>query len=178
MKLELTKKIIGTVSLLAVLALAIFLGIFYPTTRYIKKTSDDAYALRVHLEQKYQQSLKNRITRKKLEEIKTSYVSFIPHLFKIEDDLKYINYLDKLASTHKLTQDSTPNFGNIVNNQVVVSLNISGAYKNILEYMADLESADYFINIKYARLTPLFEPNGEVSNLANLSLTLELYVSS
>jgi len=179
MTLDLTKKIIAWVGALSLLALIIIFGIFVPTLSYIKKTADESYKLRVFLEQKYEQSLRSRITRKKLGEIKSSAVNFYPFLFKSGDELKLITFLEILSAKHNIAQtinnstlDKTG--GNRTAN---ISMSLGGSYANILKYLAELEASDYFIYINQMQLSPAFTRSGETTPTTNLNLTIELYVN-
>lgn len=179
MALDLTKKIIFRVGALSALALIIIFGIFVPTLSYIKKTSDDSYKLRMFLEQKYEQSLRSRITRKKLAEIKNSATDFYPFLFKSGDELKLITFLETLSAKHNITQTiANSTIDKIGSSQVVgVSLNISGGYNDVLKHIAELEASDYFIYINQMQFTPAYARNGETTPTANLNFTIELYVN-
>lgn len=179
MVLDLTKKIIIWVSSLSLLTLVIVFGIFVPTLSYIKKTSDESYKLRLFLEQKYEQSLRSRITRKKLEEIKNSTADFYPFLFKSGDDLKLITFLETLAAKHNVTQTILNSTIDKIGNakMISISMNLSGNYNDILRHIAEMEAADYFIYINRMQFTPNYTKNGEPTPASNLSLTIELYVN-
>jgi hypothetical protein len=180
MSFDLTKKTIVWVGILSVLALGIILGVVVPTLGYIKKTSEDSFKLRMLLEDKYEQSLRSHITRRKLEEIKISSADFYPFLFRAGDDLKLITFLENLSTKHNISQTITNSTLDKINTShiVSVSMNINGNYTDILKYIADLEASDYFIYINEMQFTPSFSRNSEpVQNLANLSFTIELYVN-
>jgi hypothetical protein len=179
MRLDLTKRIIVVVGALSALALLIIFGIFVPTLSYIKKTSDDSYKLRVFMEQKYQQSLRSRITRKKLGEIKSSISKFDPFLFKHGDELKLITFLENLSAKHNITQTiNNSNLDKVNAGQIAsISMNLSGNYLNILNYIAELETSDYFIYVNRLQLTPAYARNGEPISTTNLNITIELYVN-
>lgn len=179
MTLDLTKKTIILTLALTLLSLIIILGIFVPTLTYIKKTSDESYKLRLFMEQKYEQSLRLRVTRKKLEEIKNSSTDFYSFIFRPGDELKLITYLEDLSAKHHITQtivnstlDKTGG-----NRTASISMNLTGSYENILMHIAELETSNYFIYINPLRITPVFTKNGESTPATSLSLTIELYVN-
>lgn len=179
MTLDLTKKTIIWVGALALLALAIIFGIFVPTLNYIKKTADESYKLRMFMEQKYEQSLRSRVTRKKLGEIKNSTANFYPFLFKSGDELKLITFLETLSAKHKLVQTiNNSTLDKVSSNRIAsISMNLSGNYNNILKHIAELETSDYFIYINQMQFTPTYARSGETTPTANLNLTIELYVN-
>ena len=179
MALDLTKKIMAWVGALSLLALIIIFGIFAPAISYIKKTADESYKLRVFLEEKYEQSLRSRITRKKLAEIKNSTADFYPFLFKTGDELKLITFLETLSAKHNLVQTiNNSTLDKAGGNRVAsISMNLNGNYLDVLKYTAELETSDYFIYINQMQFTPNYARNGEATPTTNLSLAIELYVN-
>ena len=161
------------------LTLVIIFGIFVPALNYIKKTADESHKLRVYMEQKYEQSLRLRVTRNKLEEIKKSTADFHTYIFKTGDELKIITYLENLAAKYHVTQTiNNSNLDKVGNNQITsISMNLAGNYGDALMYIAELETSDYFIYINSMRASPAFTRSGETTLNINLSLTIELYVN-
>jgi Tfp pilus assembly protein PilO len=178
-KLDLTKKIIVWVGILSLLTLIIIFGIFVPALNYIKNTADESYKLRVFLEQKYEQSLRSRITRKKLGEIKDSLSKFDPFLFKSGEELKLITFLENLSAKHNISQTiSNSTLDKVTSGRIAsVSMGLSGNYNDILKYIADLETADYFIYVNQMQFTAASTKTGETTQNTNLNLTIELYVN-
>lgn len=178
MKFDLTKKIIIRVSVLSLMAI-IILGICVPVLNYIKKTSDESYKLRMFLEQKYEQSLRSRITRKKLEEIKISSANFYPFLFKSGDELKLITFLETLSAKHNITQTiNNSTLDKIGNSRMLsISMNLDGNYNDVLRYIAEMETSDYFIYINQMQFKPAAARNGQTAPATSLSLNIELYVN-
>lgn len=164
---------------MSLLTLLIIFGICVPTLSYIKKTADESYKLRLFLEQKYEQSLRSRITRKKLEEIKGSVADFYPFLFKSGDELKLITFLETLSAKHNIVQTiNNSTLDKVGGGRVAsISMNLSGSYHGILEHIAELETSDYFIYINQMQFTPGYTRTGETTPTTNLSLTIELYVN-
>ena len=179
MHLDLTKKTIILVGGLSLLAIIIIFGVAVPTLKNIKKTADNSYKLRLLLEQKYQQSLRSHITRKKLEEIKISSANFYPFLFKSSDNLKLITFLETLSAKHNITQTITNStLDKISNTNVVsISINLRGNYNDIIKYIAEMETSDYFIYINQLQFTPVYTRNDETTSVTNLNMTIELYVN-
>lgn len=178
MRLDYTGKVMLAVGIVSLSILVIVFGIFLPTARQIKKTTDDTNKLRLFLEQKYNQSVQYALTRKKINEIKEASPQLVSHIFRAGDELKLITYLEGLSAKYKLSQNITSaNFEKSKNNQITISLNISGDYMQTLKYLAELEASDYFLNIEQLQLAPLYNRNGEPTPSTNLYLTLGLYVS-
>jgi hypothetical protein len=134
--------------------------------------------LRGYIEQKYDQSIVSRVTKRKIATIKDESPDLSKHLFKMGEELKLITYLESLALVHNLAQTiNNSNIDKITDNKVTLSMNLTGGYDNILQYLVDLESSAYLLNIEKFQLTPVFTRSGQNTENANLYLTLGLYVS-
>ena len=179
MMLDENKKLIITVWISLFLFVAIIAGVLVPTVWHIRKTAAESYALRVALEQRYEQSLRSRVTRQKLQEIKETISDFGRFLFKPGEELQLITFLENLATTHTLTQTiNNSNLDKIKTSPTAeISFNVSGDYQNLLEYIAELERSDYFITIEHLELKPIFNKTGEASSLATLDINAKLYVN-
>jgi Tfp pilus assembly protein PilO len=179
MALDLTKKIIILVSILSFLVFTIILGVFIPALNYIKKTADESYRLRMFMEQKYEQSLRLRVTKKKLDEIKNASAGFYSFLFKAGDELKLITLLESISAKHSIIQSITNStIDKIGGSQIAsISINLSGAYIDVLKYIAELEASDYFIYIKQVHIMPMYSRSGEGTQDSHVSITIELYVN-
>lgn len=163
---------------LVLVVLIIIFGVFLPTVSYIKTTTDETDRLRTYLEQKYEQSLRYRVTRNKVKEIKASSLDFTSHIFKKGQELALITYMENMAAKYNLNQSIiSSNLDKITNNRINIDLNISGDYIKIFKYLSEIEASDYFFNIERLQIAPVYERNGEPTHNTNLYLTLDLYVS-
>lgn len=172
-------KIIISVAALALLAAAISFLIIVPTVSSIKKTTNEIYKLRTYLEKKYQDSLKTRLTKKKLEQIKQNSTDLPAYLFNVKDTLKLIQILETTANNNGVTQKI--NYSNLdkikPQTKIKIDLTISGQYLNILNYIQTLESMTYFINIENIRLASVYDNHGQATNDTNANLTIGIYAS-
>ncbi len=175
---NLTKKPIALVIALSAAILLITLGVLLPAVSYIKKTAKESQELRNFLEQKYQQSLRSHISRKKLAEIQETISDFYPFLFNQGEELKLITYLENLAAKHDLIQSiSGSNLDTANNSRISIALNLNGSYTNVLKYLNELEISNYFINVERLQVSPVFPRGSDAPSGASLSLTLSLYVN-
>lgn len=179
MALDPTKKTIVEVSIITLLFFGTIFGILTPTLIRIRKTAQESLKLRLFLEQKYQESLNSRITRKKLSEIKAAAANFESFLFKSGDELRLITFLESSAAKYGVTPSITSsNLDKVSNNHLVtISMNLKGDYNNILKYVSEIESSNYFIHIRQLHLTPAFTKDGKATLTVNLTITTELYVN-
>jgi len=178
MRIDLTKREILKILLLVFVLAAILAGMLWPAVINIISTAGDTVDLRGYIEQKYDQSIVSRVTKRKIADINREYPNLSRHLFRKGDELKLITYLESMALVNNLTQTiNSSNIDKIADNKVLLSLNLTGDYDNILKYLVDLESSDYLLNIEKFQLTPVFNRSGQNMEDANLYLTLGLYVS-
>ena len=179
MKLTSTNKIIITVFSLSVLVLIILILVILPSAQKIKEITEETYNLRSYMEKKYTESLQSKLTKNKLEEIKTESKDFSKYLFTKNHTLELIQLLENLATKNKITQSmGSTNLDSILpDSNININLNINGEYKNVLKYINDLESLDYFINITTLRLSPGYDKTGQIKNMVSANLNIEIYVS-
>ncbi len=179
MTLNSKQKMILNICLLTILAVVIVGGIIWPTLLKIQKITDDTYNLRAILEKKYQQSLNAHLTKNKVEQIKEEVSNFPNFLFRAPNTLALIQKLETIAKTNNISQNiNSSNLDKITtSNEVTIDLNVTGKYIDVLNYIHDLESIDYFISIEEIRLTPIGDQNKQTNNLANLNLAIKLYVN-
>ena len=179
MALDTTKKIIIRLSIFGALFCAIVFIVLIPTLNHIKRTAQESYKLRLLLEEKYQESINSRITRKKLDEIKGAVTNFDTFVFKAGQELELITFFESTAAKHNLIQSITSsNLDKIDNSHLaLISINLSGSYHDALQYITDLETSNYFISIKQLHLTPVFTKEGNPSPMVSLDISTEIYVT-
>ena len=173
MKFNSSGKIILPVCSLIIVVLIIVILIIIPTARNISKTTQDTYQLRSYLEQRYQESIQSRLTKERLDTIKQESTNFDQLLFKKSRTMELIQLLEKLSAKHQLNQiiEGT-NLDSITPGEnLSIRLTVSGQYKNMLNYIHNLETIQYFVNLTDLRLSD----NGSGNSSANFGL--EIYVS-
>ena len=179
MKFNSGHKIMITVSLLSVLALFIVGLIIVPTVRNIKVTSNETYELRVYMEKKYQESLRSRLTKKKIDDIREESINYDSYLFKKTDALKLIQHLETISQQIKVNQKiNSTNLDQIQpGGKLQINITVNGSYLDVLEYINVMENTKYFFNIESLRIIPNHDSSESVSSDATAYLILGLYVS-
>lgn len=178
MLLNFGHKVIINVSVLSLAALLIIFGVIAPTTKKINAVTSDTFKLRALMEQKYQQSLYSRLTKKQVETIREETASFPASLFTDKDMLKLIQGLEDIAKANSTTQKvgSFNTGGTNLSDQIDLNLDITGKYLDVLNHWRDLEAANYFFNINEARLTSLEAKNdANKQDYVNLTMALTIY---
>lgn len=180
MRLNLEKQTIITVGIFSGIIFLIVLCVIIPTGTYIKRLNDETTTLKNYLEKKYETTSHLKSTIKKIEEIKLVVNDYPQYLFKHGDELALITALENIANKNKVTQKiQSSNLDQPSSDLVKVSLAISGDYEKTLNYLADLEKLNYFLNIEKLQLTSAEnKQNMNTSTVpTNLYLDFSLYVN-
>lgn len=142
--------IVSTFVLLIVVALCVI----RPTSNEIKDMSTQIHTQREELEKLYLRGQFLKPAKEQYEKAKLQ----IPDLSKIfvaeGDELQIITVLEQAAAKNNLDQEI--NLKEIGGDEdgaingympIPITLKIIGNYKNLIKYLSDLESLDYYINI-------------------------------
>jgi len=138
------------ISVVAGLILVLTATIIYPAIQDILSMNQEITAERIKLESKLSQGLN-------IQNIKTDYERTEPLLDQLNQvliphgsELKFIADMEELALIHGVTIDIVTDFsGETVMNfadQVPMQINVSGSYKNIVNYMKGTERIPYYLN--------------------------------
>lgn len=185
MRLNLENKIKLVVIGFSLTVAAIIGGAILPTARDIYDINRETLDLRNYLEQKHKNALGLRQSAEKINAAKQQTGIFSAALYRAGDELKLITFLENTAAKNNLAQKiQAPNLDKPENKIIKFSLNLNGQYRNILEYLSDLEAAPYFIIINRLQLSDASRntsrssaPNNNFDSI-NVDLDLQMYVSS
>jgi len=176
MRLSLEKKTIFTVIIFAFVSLVIVFTIIWPTIVRIKELDRETYDLRVYLEKRYEKILNQRSSLKKIENIKTEVQAFPEHIFNIGEELQLITILEGVAAKNNVVQRiAGSNVDKITDQRLKISLNISGAYHNVLHYLTDIENLDYFLTVQQLQITAAIDPISH-NDTTSMNLDVSMYV--
>lgn len=145
-KNHLTKKILGTLLILSI-SFAITFAIIIPTVKYIQEIKNQIDKTRQQSSDEYE---KVRALKKSLVEInniKKEMPKLEKSFVKKEDSLSLIQELEDLAISQKITQNLTLSPQSTENN-FIFTFALSGSFENLLQYLHELESREYYIMIE------------------------------
>lgn len=150
-KLSLKNKIILSIVSAALFIVGISYFIILPTIKNIQKMESDVDAIRLDLEKKYikGQSLNKLSNNLKKTELKLDNLDtiFINH----NRALEFITTLEEVAVNNNITQKiNLMTDKALAENQykkIPLQIMITGNYANVLQYIIDLETLNYYINI-------------------------------
>lgn len=170
------KTLLFVYGFLAVIAL--ILGtIIYPTIKYIHSVNVETTNLRQYLENRYQNALNLRGSKKQVDEVKNEIVSYAQYLFAPTDVLKLITLLEENAEKNKVSQKINSSDLDKIGEKIHMNITASGQYKNVLNYLADIENSQYFITEKNIQISSGSNLQNNLADYANMNLDLILYVN-
>ncbi|MFA7653952.1 MAG: hypothetical protein WCX97_02815 [Candidatus Magasanikbacteria bacterium] len=171
------RKTIIIISGFAVAIAIIIFAIVLPTINYIQKINNETETLRQYLERRYENAKRMNNSLQEVNQIKETVTRYNQHLFFAGDELTLITELENLATRHQVEQkiDNT-NLDKMAGRQVKINLTVNGEYKNILNYIADLHTNNYFLNITSLNWSLASGQNQKINN-TQLRIELILYVN-
>lgn len=172
-----TKLLVAGLALVTTLIVA---GAIWPTARDIYGINRDTIDLKTYLEKKYKSTLDLRQSAQQIGEIEKQAAIFSRALYRRGDELRLITFLEDTAARHNLTQKiEAPDLGQTVSQTIQLSLALEGQYQDILRYLSDLESSDYFLNTTRLRVneTGGRPADNQIKSPVSLQIDLQLYVS-
>jgi Tfp pilus assembly protein PilO len=177
---------ITTILLLALCV--IFSFIIRPTIKEIKDLRAEIIKEKIELEKNINQEKKKAKLGAKLNKIK-------PQLNKLEGvfinenrSLEFITTLEGIANKNSVEQKIDLKFARMEKNQsykkIPLSITAKGQIKNLINYLVDLETLNYYLNIKTLQITQKQTPphgpssrsnSAKASGGANLILNADTY---
>jgi len=168
-KLSLKKKIIIVFGVLISVVIVLTILVIIPSIKNIKEIATDIMSRRADVEKKY-------IKGMNLNKLTNGLKTIEPQLNKLDDIfveenkmLDFITTLEKIAEKNKITQKINPALTQKVSydNYKKIPLQIfsQGNYINQIKYLDEIESLNYYINVKLIELTGVNSANGEISML-------------
>jgi len=171
------QKITAVVIALSLAVILIAVGVVYPTVRYINKINQDTLNLRLYLERRYENVKKMHNSLQQVKEIREKVAGYNRHLFYPGDELLLITTLENLPARHQVEQKiESTNLDQANKKQVNIGLIVSGGYTALLNYLSDLESFDYFLNVTQLHWSAMAKNNQNLDQF-QLRLQLSLYVN-
>lgn len=154
------------------ITIGIMTGIVLPTAKKIKLVEEDIYNQRMALEKLYLRGQSMRKSRLDYETIKEQ-IKTLNNVFNQQgEELEFITSLEKIAEKQNVKQVIK-----IENNEknekteiggcriIRVEVNLTGTFPNIMAYLAQVQTLDYYFNIDslnfYVGEARPFEQNGQ-----------------
>lgn len=156
-----------------VTAAAIFIFIDLPAIKNIKKIKDEIEFQRLDLEKKYFKIQRSKKTALSLNKIEAEMAEMNNVFINENRELEFITSLERLAAKNSLSQEinlagkegqkeGEPRVANLY-------VRLTGSYDNIINYLSDMESSEYYINFTGLELSSA--PNSGQYSLSLKALT-------
>lgn len=150
-KLSLKKKIMIANAVLLTMAAAIIYLVIWPSIADIKRMRDDIHGQMVDLEDKYQkgQSMKKmnenlKIIEPKLEKLDQIFISK-------NREVEFVTAMEDLAGRigveQRLNLGAAQQARDKAYQKMPITIGLSGSFTQLINYLAELESLSYYINI-------------------------------
>ncbi len=148
--------IIFSILFYIVVTIVLIYFVIIPSIDYIKKTSISIIDQRIATDQYFENMNMEKKLEKDLDSIENE-LSMIDRFFIKKDQglVDFIKDLEDLAIRNKIDQKSNINYDNICTDKyqkLSIKLNSSGNFKNTINYISELESMKYYINIRSIEL--------------------------
>jgi Tfp pilus assembly protein PilO len=172
-KLDYRGKITVIFAILSVIAGIIITLVVIPSIKKINKMKDEIEFQRSDLEKKYFKAQRSKKTVLNLVKTEEEMAKMNNAFINENRELEFITRLEDLASRNSLSQEINlaPKEKAEEGKPRVASLfiRVSGGHDNILRYLADIESLEYYINISGLELTSNSESGGYTLSLKALT---------
>ena len=156
------RKVILAICLTLLTSLGIFVFMAWPSLKIIQTLNNQIYEQRVELEKMYRRGQILKQTIKEYEQVKPQISSLQQIFVNRGQELELITALENIASATNINQNIklgvTDNLNK--NQKLPLELQVTGTTAQIINYLAGLESLNYYLNIDTVRLVnSQTEPN-------------------
>ncbi|SRR6056297_1057600 len=164
--------------LVLIISLLIFFVIL-PSAREIKEVKAEIKNQREEMEKKYLSGINARILSQKAPKVKEKMAEVEKIFIKSEEQLEFVTSLEKIAEDNQVEQTPNIEYGSSKNNDFykVIPLRISteGALANQLNYIRDLKSLRYYINIQSIKMKKNINNSGSLEEEVSLFIKAQSY---
>jgi Tfp pilus assembly protein PilO len=182
-KLSLKNKIIASIIILILIILSLLYFIVIPTIIDIKTMGKEIEDQRTDLERKYIKGQSLRQLTENLKKIKPKLELLDKVFVNTNRELEFITSLENEANKNRINQKINLGLPQETNNKNFQKINLqlyaNGGFTRQLKYLMDIESSNYYINIKSLDLSssPTGAPSAspDEANYINLFINADTY---
>lgn len=154
-------KIKKRITVTTLISLLLIGGVVYfaimPQIENIKQTKREIEKQRLNLEERYIQGLKLKELSKNIKKVESEMEKMERIYIEKEETLEFIKTLESIAEKNgveqKIDLNSAKEDIKEEYQERPLQMALSGEYRNLLSYLADIESMKYWINIKSMDIT-------------------------
>ncbi|HOZ56408.1 MAG TPA: type 4a pilus biogenesis protein PilO [bacterium] len=156
-KINPKNKLFISVGLLLTANLAMIYFLTIPATDSIKDSRNDIINLKIDLENKIIREKNISTLNEKINKIEPQLQKINQIFISKNREIEFITALEGLENKHNIKQKlninlNSPNQDNDLG-KIPLNINASGNFQNLMDYLAGIESLNYYINIENISLT-------------------------
>lgn len=156
-KINTQQKIIIYLLSIFIFAIIIIYFIIIPAINHIKDTRANIIGLKLEIEERYNKSKSLKRMKEKNEKIEPQ-IKILSSIFIDQNrELEFITTLEGVAGNNNVSQTINLSDAKDTSSQtykkVPLELAVAGNFKNIMNYLINLETLPYYINIKTINLS-------------------------
>ncbi|HNV97368.1 MAG TPA: type 4a pilus biogenesis protein PilO [bacterium] len=167
------KTILTKIILFCIFSFCLVYFLIIPSVRSIKQKSQEMIRQKVVLDQTLNKKSNSEIVKSKSKDFEERISAIDSNFMKRGDELNLIKILETIATQNGVTQTISPTISKDVSENLFyvmnLKLNITGSFKNVLSYVRNIESLQYYINITSINIVKSEQKLSDDQNLQNLS---------
>jgi len=156
-KLQPKQRIAVLLAAFGVVAGVIFVLVIFPTINDIQNLRDRIISQKVDLEKKLQKENNMARLGEQLKKIRPEMERFENIFVKESRKLEFITTMEGIADKNNVNQQMDIRFSDKANknyySKIPVKLSLGGSYRNLMQYLVELETLDYAFNIDSIKLS-------------------------
>lgn len=149
------------ITAISIICLLIIIGVAYliiwPTLNDIKQLRANIITQKIDLEKKIVREKNMNILSEKLKKIEPQLKKFNQIFINQNRELEFITTIEGIAGKNQITQKINLNPASAQNEQIYkkipLTLDAQGKFQNLMKYLTNLETLNYYINIKSLEIT-------------------------
>jgi len=170
-KISPKQKLFVNIGLLLILNILFIYLLILPAISNIKKSRNDILNLKIDLENKIIREKNLYILNEKISKVNPQLEKINQIFISQNQEIEFITTLENLEKKYNVSQKLNIDLNNRQGeeglNKIPISTNTSGNFRNLMDYLANIESLNYYINIESISLS-----NGTDDSLSSKSVLL------
>lgn len=170
-KISPKQKLFVNIGLLLILNILFIYLLILPAISNIKKSRNDILNLKIDLENKIIREKNLYILNEKISKVNPQLEKINQIFISQNQEIEFITTLENLEKKYNVSQKLNIDLNNRQGeeglNKIPISTNTSGNFRNLMDYLANIESLNYYINIESISLS-----NGSDNSLSSKSVLL------
>jgi len=165
-KINSKNKLFISIGLLITLDMVCVYFFMLPTIDNIKNSRNDTINLKIDLENKIIREKNINTLNEKISKIEPQLEKINQIFISKNREIEFITTLEELEGKYNVQQKINIDLNNPEKgdgfNKIPISINVSGSFEDLIDYLANIESLNYYINIENLSLSKNSVDNSSV----------------